>query len=232
MPRVLNHGEIYLIQSMGSDAMISRSARVVDPLDADARGMGQDEKLICYMLTNGHTSPFEHVVFHFWIKAPIFVFRQWHRHRTWSFNEISGRYRELEPQFYLPDPAMIGKQNKKNHQSRDIVELTGEELDIYIMDVEHARRDMESSFYRYEQLLKSGWPRELARIVLPVATYSEMTATVNLHNLLKFLEQRMDAHAQWEIQEYARAIWTLIYNTVPLTCDIWRELHPSLEYPK
>lgn len=228
---VLDHGKVCLLESMGDDYTISRAARVVRPDNEDPRAMGADEKLLTYMLDNGHTSPFEHVTFNWYVKLPIFVTRQWHRHRTWSYNEISGRYRELDPEFYIPKPETIGAQSAKNHQSRDITKISDRDLEVRRTQCLMVESYCRQQFYRYQDLIASGWPRELARILLPLNTYTEMTATVNLHNLLKFLEQRMDGHAQWEIRQYARVLYSLIYKVVPLTCDIWRDLHPGLEYP-
>ena len=120
---VLDHGFVRLVDSMGSDISVSRAARVsYDAAWRAGEDQGSDAKLIRYLWKNHHTTPFEAVSFTFEIKAPIFVFRQWHRHRTWSYNELSARYRELPEEFYLPDPAMIGQQSASSKQARDIGE--------------------------------------------------------------------------------------------------------------
>src|SRR4051812_37754838 len=172
---------------MGSDLSVVRAARVsYDAAWRAGEDQGSDAKLIRYLWKNRHTTPFEAVSFTFEIKAPIFVFRQWHRHRTWSYNELSARYRELPEEFYVLDPAHIGVQSASSKQARDIVGVDGILLEQRRAEVEHAREVMEGAFAQYRRLLEGGWPRELARSVLPVATYSHMFATVNLLNLLKF----------------------------------------------
>lgn len=218
MTKVLDHGKIELIDSMGNDLSISNAARV---LKEEWREL-EDPRLIKYMLKHGHTSPFEHVTFTFYVKAPIFVIRQWHRHRTWSFNEVSGRYKELPEEFYVPDLTKIGVQSDTNHQSRD---MKDNELADRIREDLHVLQAV--TFDNYKNLLEHGCPRELARIVLPLGTYTEMYATVDLHNLLHFLKLRDDEHAQYEIQVYAQAIKDLIRPVVPVTLDIWENLNVS-----
>ncbi len=213
---VLNHGSVKLVEHMGSDLSIVRSARV--SYDADWREGGDDAKLIDYLVKNRHTSPFESVVFTFEVKAPIFVFRQWHRHRTWSFNEVSARYSELPEEFYIPEVSQITTQSKSNKQMRT--------------DVEHPRaqdiqnivsRQCAFAFQSYHQLIEIGCPRELARGVLPVNTFSRMFATVDLHNLAHFLKLRLHEHAQYEIRVYAQAMLELIEPVVPVAVAALRK---------
>ena len=215
---VLDHGFVRLIDSMGSDLSVVRAARV--SYDAAWRA-GEDEKsdarLIQYLWKNHHTTPFEAVTFTFEVKAPIFIFRQWHRHRTWSFNELSARYRELPEVYYVPAPSLIGKQSAISKQARDI----GDGSDAGAAEL--IRDACAVSFEAYRQLLARGVPRELARSVLPVATYSHMFATVNLLNLLKFLTLRSHSHAQWEIQQYAGALAELAALVAPITLATWRD---------
>jgi len=216
---VLDHGFVRLVEHMGSDLSIVRNARV--SYDAEWRtgeDDGKDEKLIRYLWKNRHTSPFEAVTFTFDIKAPIFVYRQWHRHRTWSYNEISARYSELPEEFYVPDPAQITTQGTGNKQMR-----TDEQNPhaAYIWDT--IRNQCVDAFAVYKELLRVGTPRELARGVLPVNTYSHMFGTVNLNNLFKFLELRLHAHAQYEIRVYAEAILKLITPIVPIAVDAYLE---------
>jgi len=210
---VLNHGYVRLVDHMGSDLSIARSARV--SYDADWRG-GDDVKLIGYLVKNRHTSPFESVVFTFEVQAPIFVFRQWHRHRTWSFNEVSARYTELPELFYIPEVSQITTQSKSNKQMR---------TDEIHPEAEHIQDDISGmcrhAFNMYRKLLQSGCPRELARGVLPVNTFSRMFATVDLHNLLHFLNLRLHEHAQYEIRVYAQAMLELITPIVPNTVAAW-----------
>lgn len=210
---VLNHGTIRLVDHMGSDLSVVRSARV--SYDAEWRtgeDAGKDAKLINYLMKNRHTSPFESVTFTFEVKAPIFVFRQWHRHRTWSFNEISARYSELPEEFYVPELDKITTQSVNNKQQR-----TDEQLPTAINIQQAINSACQGAFASYKALLEAGCARELARGVLPVNTYSKMFATIDLHNLLGFIRLRDHSHAQYEIQVYAQAMLELIKPIVPIS---------------
>ena len=216
---VLDHGLVRLIDHMGSDLSIVRNARV--SYDAEWRtgdDAGKDEKLIHYLYKNKHTSPFEAVQFTFEVKAPIFVFRQWHRHRTWSFNEISARYAELPSEYYVPEIEQITTQHTSNKQMR---------TDQTHHAAAEAREMIDSAcewaFSTYKYLITMGIPRELARGVLPVNTYSHMFATVDLHNLFHFLRLRLHEHAQYEIRVYAEAMLALIEPIVPVAVAAFRE---------
>lgn len=212
---VLDHGYVRLIDYMGGDLSVVRAARV--SYDADWRA-GENEKsdikLINFLWKNKHTTPFEAVTFTFEIKAPIFIFRQWHRHRTWSYNEVSARYTELPCEYYVPKKEHVGEQSSTNKQARIVSER--DELIPSIIDA-----SCSAAFEAYKTLLEYKVPRELARSVLPVATYSHMFATVNLLNLLKFLTLRLDAHAQYEIQQYAGALLKIIKAIVPECIKAW-----------
>lgn len=204
-------GFVRLIDHMGNDLSIVRSARV--SYDADWRtgeDEGKDEKLINYLWKNKHTSPFEAVSFTFEVKAPIMVFRQWHRHRTWSYNEISARYTELDEGFYLPDYKQITTQSTDNKQMRTTTQHP--KAFNYQLEIKHA---CDSAFRIYKHMLAGGVPRELARGVLPVFTYSRMFATVDLHNLFHFIRLRDHDHAQYEVRVYAKAMKDLIQPIVP-----------------
>ena len=221
---VLDHGFARLIDSMGSDISISRAARVsYDAAWRAGEDQGSDARLIAYLWKNHHTTPFEAVTFTFEVKAPIFVFRQWHRHRTWSFNELSARYKELPEEFYVPDPALIGQQSASSKQARDFGQVDTDTLSLRESDVRYVREHCENAFMLYRGLIANGWPRELARSVLPVATYSHMFATVNLLNLLKFLTLRCHSHAQYEIRVYAEAMRELIRPIVPVALAAWED---------
>src|SRR5688572_12363882 len=217
---VLDHGFVRLVDHMGSDLSIVRAARV--SYNAEWRGgfdrdEQKDVKLIHYLMEHKHTSPFEAVTFTFEVKAPIFVFRQWHRHRTWSYNEVSARYTELEEDFYIPDAVVVGYQSKSNKQARDLsTDLDKEILDSRLRERLLLRKHCEKAFGLYHGLLESGWPRGHARLCLPVNTYSRMFATVYLHNLFQFLCLRLHPHAQYEIRVYAEAILELINHVVPV----------------
>jgi thymidylate synthase (FAD) len=203
---------------MGNDLSVIRAARVsYDAAWRAGEDQGSDIRLINYLWKNRHTSPFEAVTFTFEVKAPIFVFRQWHRHRTWAYNELSARYRELPEEFYVPKPIDIGIQSKDNKQSR----IEGGDPEMQKIAADVIRQANELSFVAYRRLLEAGTPRELARSVLPVATYSHMFATVNLLNLMKFLTLRCHSHAQYEIRVYAEAMRELVRNVVPTCINAW-----------
>jgi thymidylate synthase (FAD) len=217
---VLNGGYVRLVDSMGSDLSIVRSARV--SYDAEWRtgeDDGKDAKLISYLLKNKHTSPFESVIFTFEVKAPIFVFRQWHRHRTWSFNEVSARYTELDMGHYVPELDQITTQSTSNKQMRTSEINPNAQRIQQTIDLTCKR-----AFRNYKRMLDLGAPRELARAVLPVAAYSRMFATVDLHNLMHFLTLRCHSHSQYEIRVYAEAMLTLIEPIVPVTIKTFRDL--------
>lgn len=207
---VLDHGFVRLVDWMGADINVSRAARVsYDAAWRAGEDEGSDQKLINYLWKNRHTTPFEAVHFTFEVKAPIFVFRQWHRHRTWSYNELSARYKELPEEIYMPD---FRAQSSNNKQGSDgmVNEIAAQELhDLFANTYEDA-------FKTYRSALAAGVAREIARAVLPVATYSHMFASVNLLNLLKFFSLRSDAHAQHEIRVYSDAMMELIRPIVPV----------------
>lgn len=217
---VLDYGFVRLVDSMGTDLSVVRAARVSYGAAWRAgEDEGSDKRLIGYLWKHHHTTPFEAVTLTFEIKAPIFVFRQWHRHRTWSYNELSARYRELPEEFYIPAPEQVGVQAVKNKQGRDpadeaLLVTRGQEVAML-------RRACVSAFQTYRYLLEQGWPRELARSVLPVNTYSHMFATVDLLNLMKFLTLRCDSHAQHEIRVYADAMRDLAKIVVPACIAAW-----------
>jgi thymidylate synthase (FAD) len=197
---------------MGNDLSIVRNARV--SYDAEWRSgddEGKDTKLIDYLVKNHHTSPFESVTFTFDIKAPIFVFRQWHRHRTWAYNEVSARYTPLPEEYYVPELSQITTQSETNKQMRtDTMHPLAMDLQLAIVD------QCASAFNLYNRMIAMGCPRELARGVLPVNTYSHCFGTVNLLNLMKFIKLRIHPHAQYEIRVYAEGMLELIRPIVPV----------------
>lgn len=212
---VLDHGVVALVESMGSDLSIVRNARV--SYDAEWRtgeDDGKDAKLINYLVKNNHTSPLEAVTFTFEVKAPIFVFRQWHRHRTWSYNEISARYAELPEEFYVPDVAQITGQSASNKQMRTDNQHPNAQHWADVMSEYNGE-----AFKAYKAMIADGVPRELARSVLPVSTYSHMFATVNLSNLFKFIGLRSHSHAQYEIQVYSNAMLEIAKEVCPIAVN-------------
>lgn len=217
--KVLDYGYVRLVEHMGSDLSVVRNARV--SYDAEWRtgeDAGKDEKLIHYMLKNGHTSPFEAVTFTFEVKAPVFVLRQWHRHRTWSYNELSARYAPMKEEYYVPEPEQVTTQSTDNKQMRtDQQHPDAEDISTLIDSSCRYSHDL------YKRLLDMSCPRELARGVLPFNTYSHMFATVDLHNLFHFLKLRLHSHAQYEIRVYAQAMLAILEETVPVAVKAFRE---------
>lgn len=216
---VLDHGFVRLVDHMGDDVSIARNARV--SYDAEWRAgndEGSDARLLNYLYQNGHNTPFESVTFTFDVKAPIFVFRQWHRHRTQSYNELSARYRELPEEFYVPELSQITTQSKDNKQMR-----TDTQNDRAVVIQREMELSNHNAFVTYKAMLEAGCPRELARTVLPFATYSHMFATMNLHNLFRFLGERLHEHAQYEIRVYANAMLELIEPIVPVAVAAFRK---------
>jgi thymidylate synthase (FAD) len=174
--------------------------------------------LIKYLVKNYHTSPFESVTLTFDIKAPIFVFRQWHRHRTWAYNEISGRYSNLPEEFYIPEVSQITHQSTSNKQMRtDEIHPKAEEHQRVITAA------CELAFSAYKAMIADGVPRELARGVLPLNTYSHMFGTVNLLNLMKFIKLRSHEHAQYEIRVYSDAMLELARSVAPVATAAFEE---------
>lgn len=216
---LLDHGLVRLVDHMGSDLSIVRNARV--SYDAEWRAgedEGSDARLINFLYKNGHNTPFESVTLTFEVKAPIFVLRQWHRHRTQSYNELSARYRELPEEFYVPSNQHITTQSTDNKQMRTSERHPkSQEFRIKIS------LQNKKAFETYRWMLNEGCPRELARSVLPVGTYSHMFATMNLHNLFGFLRERLRKHAQYEIRVYAEAMLKLIEPIVPVAVQAFRK---------
>lgn len=208
---VLNGGFVRLVDHMGNDLSIVRSARVSYDADWREGDEQKDAKLISYLMKNRHTSPFESVSFTFEVKAPIFVFRQWHRHRTWAYNEISARYTELDEGFYVPELDQITTQSTSNKQMRTKEQHPKAAVFQAFMETHNA-----TAVQSYKEMIEEGCPRELARSILPVAAYSRMFATVNLHNLFHFLRLRLHEHSQYEIRVYAEAMLQLIEPIVPV----------------
>lgn len=215
-------GFIQLVQHAGTDQTIVDAARVSYGRDMQNLDGDRDTKLIKYLLTNNHTSPFEHVTFTFHVKAPLFIARQWMRHRTWSFNEISARYTQVDSDYYTPTVF--------RGQSRDNKQMSDGEIDA--ADVTAVReayeQSIQSSIATYKQLLATGVSREMARAVLPQAMFTRFYATVDLHNLMHFIRLRAHEHAQTEIREYATSLYVLARKHVPVTLRTFTELHPEL----
>lgn len=200
-------GWIGLIDTLGTESTIVNAARVSFgkiKTDMDER----DVKLLHYLLDNRHSSPLEHIVFTFSVHCPLFVRGQWHRHRTWSYNEISRRYTEIDIEFYTPKHLRMQSENNRQ-ASYDNPDFQDAELRAMI------DKQNKDSLALYEKLLEGGVCREQARGVLPQNMMVTFWATVDLNNLLHFLSLRDSEHAQWEIREYATAIKKLIKPIIP-----------------
>jgi thymidylate synthase (FAD) len=205
---------VTLVDSMGGDQSIVSAARVSTGSAGTAEA---DRGLIKFLMKNRHASPFEHVTATFLVECPIFVTREWHRHRTQSFNETSGRYRILEPKFYIPGEdrplQQIGKVG-----SYDFV--VGTEL-----QQEHTREQLTAAYTtawdHYQFLLNQGVAKEVARMVLPVGIYTSFYATANLRNWLGFLSLRTAADAMQEIRDAAAKIETHLHRIAPVTLEAW-----------
>jgi thymidylate synthase (FAD) len=215
---VLDHGFVRLVDYLGGDARIVQAARV--SYGEGTKTVREDRALIDYLLRNRHTSPFEQVILTFHVKMPIFVARQWIRHRTARLNEISGRYSVMRDEFYVPRPFEVRFQSGRNRQGGSEEEVP-EALRERVIDA--LRRDQTSTYGRYEELLEDGIARELARINLPLSLYTEMYWQIDLNNLFHFLRLRMDWHAQYEIRAYGDAMATMVRAVCPLAYEAFEE---------
>lgn len=212
-------GLVSLVQHVGDDKSIVNAARVSFGQDNTLPFDERDEKLIRYLLRHHHGSPFEHNSLTFKVVAPIFVIRQWMRHRIASYNEISARYVEVKDQVYTP--STFRQQAKNNRQASTEANDTLDQAAA----LEVWQESWRASYAAYQRLLELGVAREQARGVLPLAMYSEFYFTCNLRALLHFLELRDHPGAQWEMQRYARALAELAEPLFPATFGAWRQLH-------
>ncbi len=209
--RVLDHGFVRLVDYMGDDNAIVQAARVSYGLGT--RKVSDDKALIRYLLRHRHTSPFEMVEVKLHIKAPLFVARQIVRHRAASWNETSGRYSVLSDEMYLPDDTQISFQSTDNKQGRSTVEV---DPAVKARVRELLLTQQQEDYATYQELLDAGIARELARIALPVAVYTEWYWKIDLHNLYHFLALRLDPHAQFETRQYAEAIALIVQRLAPV----------------
>jgi thymidylate synthase (FAD) len=232
MVEVLDKGFVELEDFMGGDLRVVNSAKVSNHKRSEEMG-GSEEKLINYLMKNRHGSPFEHSCFTFYVKAPIFVVREWQRHRIGSFNEMSGRYVQFEPDFYIPEQVRVpGTTNKQGSKiPTELSDLPEDLKDVVEPDVIdrwniHAREELleayTNSYDDYKYLLNIGVAKEMARMVLPLSLYTEMFWTVNARSLMNFLNLRTGENAQWEIRQYADAIELIFAEKMPVAWDAWR----------
>lgn len=214
MGRVLDKGELTLVDSMGSDLAVVQGARISNGAALpDWRG-APDEKLINFLAANRHMSPFEHAVFKFYVKAPLFVVREWQRHRTFSYNERSGRYKKFDPEFYIPAKARVpDPENKQSSVEQTTPESGESNLDFWMK----MNLDPQMAFQRYETMLNMGIAREVARMVLPLNLYTEFIVTGSFRNWMHFLALRNTPDAQFEIRVYAQAIAKVLEEKMPIS---------------
>lgn len=212
--KVLDKGFVEIVDHMGSDLSVVNSARVSFGKKVETL-RPRDKKLINYLWEHNHSSPFRHATLQFHIKAPIFVLRQWQKHQVGcSWNEISGRYVEFDYEYYTP--SHFRKQSKDNKQgSEGSVDLTAEQQaqEIYWNSCDNAMQ-------AYSAMLNMGVCKEQARMILPLNLYSECYWTASLQAVMHFLKLREDTHAQWEIQEYARAVRALSKDLFPISLSL------------
>jgi thymidylate synthase (FAD) len=222
----INRGFVELVDTMPTaiaestnlDSAIVQAARI-------STGQGTkdpiaDRSLIRYLMRNKHTSPFEMVEFKFHLKMPIFVARQWMRHRMASINEYSGRYAEIPDDCWIPDPYDIRMQSAVNKQSSDPVTEYSENAGEFVNQFNNV---YEKAYKAYAKAVNKGVAREQARTILPQAMYTEFYWKIDLHNLLNFVRLRADRHAQLEIQEYANAVYSLVQPLVPVACEAFQD---------
>jgi thymidylate synthase (FAD) len=226
---VLDHGFIRVIDYMGDDGAVVQAARV--SYGRGTRKVSEDKALIAYLMRHRHSTPFEMCEIKYHVKLPIFVARQWIRHRTANVNEYSARYSILDREFYLPAPEHLGAQSEVNRQGRGSV-LEGSEADE-VMRV--LKEDAARAYDHYAHMLnideagatldpeRQGLARELARMNLPLNFYTQWYWKIDLHNLLHFLALRADPHAQYEIRAYAEAMLDTVRRWVPWTFEAFEQ---------
>lgn len=211
--KVLDKGEVTLVQHMGDDHMVVQAARISNGAAKPEWRGAPDERLIYFLAEHDHMTPFEHNGFTFYVKAPVFIMREWMRHRTFSYNERSARYKELLPEFWIPEEARVSSETNK--QGSD--PANDPELDDFVQYMTIEAYEM--AYEYYEELLERGIAREMARTVLPMGVYTEAYATGNFRNWMHFVNLRGSADAQKEIQVYADAIHKMIAEKMPVSTD-------------
>lgn len=208
-----------LVPGTTADYAIVQAARV--SYGDGTKSVNEDRGLIRYLLRHTHTTPFEMVEFKFHCKMPIFVARQWIRHRTANVNEYSGRYSVMKDEFYLPDVDNIRMQSKSNKQGGDQqMSMTDAQGFLDILS-----ETCDKAYATYLDHIEKGVAREQSRMILPVNNYTEWYWKIDLHNLFHFLGLRCDAHAQWEIRVFAEAMLKLITPIVPVAVEAWNDYH-------
>ncbi|MBA4311861.1 MAG: thymidylate synthase (FAD) [Chlorobiaceae bacterium] len=216
--KCLNAGFVRLVDFMGGDESIVQAARV--SYGKGTKSVNEDRILLRYLMRHMHTTPFEMVELKFHVKLPIFVARQWIRHRTANVNELSGRYSIMKDEFYVPSADTIKRQSINNKQGRSDEEISPE-LQQKILSI--LLQDQQTSYNHYEELLNDNIARELARVNLPLSLYTEWYWKIDLHNLLHFLHLRMDKHAQFEIRIYAETMGEIVKRIAPMAWEAFED---------
>lgn len=215
--KLLDHGFIRVIDYMGGDSSVVQSARV--SYGEGTKSINKDRDLIRYLMRCSHTSPFEQCEIKFHVKCPLFVMGQWKRHRTWNFNEYSGRYSVMPDCYYTPALENIGLQSQGNMQGRGNG-IESEKADAVCQKIINVSNEC---YVDYKGLLDDGIAREISRMVLPQNYYTEFYAKVDLHNLMHFVKLRGDSHAQYEIRVYALQILEILKLWVPFCYEAFME---------
>jgi thymidylate synthase (FAD) len=217
--KVLDKGRVVLLDAMGNDSSVVAAARVSNgrgPLEA-LEDVDKDDRLIKYLMKHKHGTPFEHNLFTFYVKCPIFVAREWQRHRIGSYNELSGRYTEFKPEFYIPEiarePGTTNKQGSKVIENPAAHKWLSTEINKWSI----------GAYDEYKAILKYGIAKEMARMILPLNLYTEFYWSVNARSLMNFLSLRTGEDAQWEIRQYAEAIKPMFWDQMPMTFTAWVE---------
>jgi thymidylate synthase (FAD) len=228
---VLDHGFVRVIDYMGDDAAIVQAARV--SYGKGTKAVNQDRGLIRYLMRHWHSTPFEMCEIKFHVKLPIFIARQWIRHRTANVNEYSARYSILDKEFYIPQISQLSPQSSANHQGRDESNVLSELEAARVLEI--LKNDSEQTYSHYEELMnctadgevidegKAGIARELARMNLTLNYYTQWYWKIDLHNLMHFLMLRADSHAQYEIRAYADVMIDVLKKWCPLAYEAFME---------
>lgn len=242
---VLDHGYVELIEAYGTgkdgdtisirnegEAVHDFEVGIIEAArqstQGSFRGWDQDAKLLKYLHDHKHATPFEFAGMIIEVQAPIFVFREWHRHRTQSYNEMSARYSPLPDLYYMPDygnlvDRMMQAEASTNKQAQNLTKWSNDAQHVAGQWEHDLRIQYEQAEHLYQKGLRDGIPKELARLVMPVGHYSKMRASANLRNWLAFLTLRMDPAAQWEIRQYAQAVGQCIAQCFPQTWKLYND---------
>lgn len=233
---VLGHGFVRLVESYGGGDSMQKSAGFEDfergiieaarqSTQGSFRGWGEDQKLLNFLFENKHATPFEFAGMVLEVKAPLFVFREWHRHRTQSYNEMSARYAPLPNENYVPSIERLMSNAKDGNKQAGAVygsePLTENKAKIFLQQLCQGYKDFERD---YKEALSNGVPKELARLGMPVGRYSQMRASANLRNWLAFLTLRTSPQAQWEIRQFAEAVEQIVKQEFPRTFEAYERL--------